>query len=87
MTGIAPVIDALNVILRHLGDLPEGPQVSALRDRALECVEEVAAWNAAGASSEMRHATMVRVLCLHIAANKVASSLRLEASPVAKARA
>ena len=75
MSAIAPVIDALHVILRRLGDLPEGPEVAELRDRALECIEETVAWNTAQVSSEGRNATMVRVLALHIAANKLASSL------------
>ncbi len=80
MSGIAPVIEAVNVILRRLGDLPDGPEVSALRDRALECIEEVVGWNAARPSTESRNATMVRVLTLHVAANKVASRLRVEAT-------
>jgi hypothetical protein len=80
VSGIAPVIEAVNVILRRLGNLPDGPEVSALRDRALECIEEVVGWNAARPSSESRNATMVRILGLHVAANKAASGSRLEAT-------
>jgi hypothetical protein len=78
VTGIAPVIDAVHVILRRLDDLPAGPEVADLRERALACIEEVVAWNAARTSTERRHATMVRVLVLHVAANKLASSLGFE---------
>jgi len=33
--GIALVIDAVNIILRHLGEMPDGPAVRELRVRAV----------------------------------------------------
>ena len=79
MTTIARVVDAVNVILRRLDDLPSGPEVAELRDRALGCIEGVVDGNTARPFSEVRDATMLRVLALHVATNRVASTLELHA--------
>jgi hypothetical protein len=64
--GIALVIDAANVILKHLGQIPDGAEARALRARALDCIQEVAAWRSAKPSVETREAMMKRVLALHV---------------------
>jgi hypothetical protein len=58
--------------------LPEGPEVSALRERALGYIEEVAMWSAERPSVEAREATMKNVLALHVAVKK----LRMDSPPV-----
>lgn len=69
--GLALVIDAVNVILRHLAELPDGPEVPELRDRALGYIEEVAMWNTSRPSVETREAMMKKVLALHVVVNKL----------------
>jgi hypothetical protein len=71
MRATALVIGAVNLALQHLGDLPEGPEVTALRKRALGYIEEVATWSAEQPSAQAREATMKNVLALHIAVTKV----------------
>jgi hypothetical protein len=42
--GIALFIDAVNVILKHLGDLPDGHEVHALRQKGLGYINEAVLW-------------------------------------------
>ncbi len=78
MNATALVIGAVNLVLKHLGDLPEGPEVTALRERALGYIEEAAMWSAEQPSAQVREATMKNVLALHIAVTK----LRMESPRV-----
>jgi|HubBroStandDraft_4_1064222.scaffolds.fasta_scaffold05481_7 hypothetical protein len=71
MTTIALVIGAVNIVLKHLEKLPGGPEVSALRERALGYIEEVAMWSTERPSVEVREATMKNVLALHVAVKKL----------------
>jgi hypothetical protein len=79
MTSIALVIGAVNIVLKRLGTLPGGPEVNALRERALGYIEEVAMWSAERPSVEVREATMKNVLALHVAVKKL---LRMDSPQV-----
>jgi hypothetical protein len=69
--GIALVIDAANVILRHLAEIPDGMEARALRERALECIKEATEWKVARPTVETREAMMKRVLALHVAVKRL----------------
>ncbi len=73
MRGIALVIEAVNVVLRHLGEIPEGPEASALRDEGLGYINEALLWKEAQPrpSVETRNALMKKVLALHVAVRKL----------------
>lgn len=66
MRGIALVIEAANVVLRHLSDLPDGDEARALREKTLDCIQEAAAWQSGKPSVQVREAMMKRVLALHV---------------------
>jgi hypothetical protein len=73
------VIGAVNIVLKQLRDLPEGREATALRERALAYIEEVAMWSAQQPSAQAREATMKNVLALHIAVKRLLmDSLRVE---------
>jgi hypothetical protein len=69
--GIALVIEAANVILRHLAEVPDGAEARVLREKALDCIQEVATWRSASPSAEIREAMMKRVLALHVEVRKL----------------
>lgn len=73
MRGIALIIDAVNIILRHLGELPDGPEVRELREKGLGYIGEAVLWKEArmGLSIVKREALMKKVLDLHIEMNKL----------------
>jgi len=70
MQGIALVIAAVNVILRHLGALPESAEVHELRERALGYINEVVMWSTTRPSAEQRDALMMKVLDLQVCVNR-----------------
>jgi hypothetical protein len=70
MQGIALVIAAVNVILRHLGALPESAEVHELRERAFSYINEVVMWSTSRPSAEQRDALMMKVLDLHVSVNR-----------------
>jgi hypothetical protein len=70
--GIALVIEAANVILRHLGEIPDGVEVRALREQTLDCIQEAAAWKSARPTAQIREAMMKRVLALHVEVKRLA---------------
>jgi len=71
--GFALVIDAVNVVLRHLGELPDGPEVRVLRDQALGYINEAVLWKDAHPrpSVEARDALMKKVLALHVTVKRL----------------
>jgi hypothetical protein len=69
MQGIALVIAAVNVILRHLGALPDGPEVRELRETALGYINEVVLWRTTLPSAAERDALMKKVLALSVSVN------------------
>jgi len=71
--GLALVIEAVNVILRHLAEAPDSPEVRELRERGLGYINEAVLWKDARPrpSVEMREALMKKVLGLHVAVNKL----------------
>lgn len=71
--GIALIIDAVNIILKHLGEKPDGPEARELRDRALGYINEAVLWKDARPrpSLQMREALMKKVLALHVEVNKL----------------
>jgi len=73
VSGIALVIEAVNVILRHMGELPDGPEVRELRHKALGYINEAVLWKDVRPrpSGEVRDALMKKVLVLHVAVNKL----------------
>jgi hypothetical protein len=70
MQGIALVIAAVNVILRHLDALPDGPEVRELRATALGYINEVMLWTTTLPSIETRDALMKKVLALHVSVSR-----------------
>ena len=71
MRAMELVIGAVNVILKQLGELPDGPEARGLRERALGYIQEAAMWNTARPSIEMLEATMKNVLFLHVVVRKL----------------
>ena len=73
MRGLALVIEAVNIILRHLGELPDGPEVRELRHRGLGYINEAVLWKDVRPqpSVEMRESLMKKVLVLHVAVRKL----------------
>ena len=73
MRGLALVIEAVNIILRHLGELPDGPEVRELRGRGLGYINEAVLWKDVRPqpSVEMRESLMKKVLVLHVAVRKL----------------
>jgi hypothetical protein len=71
--GIALIIDAVNIILKHLGEKPDGPEVHELRERALGYINEAVLWKDARPrpSVEKREALMKKVLALHVEVKKL----------------
>lgn len=72
MRGIALVIEAANVILRHLGEIPDGVEARALREKTLDCIQEAAALKGAKPTAQTREAMMKRVLALHVEVKRLA---------------
>jgi hypothetical protein len=70
MQGIALVIAAVNVVLRHLGALPDDPEVRELRETALGYINEVVLWTTTLPSVEERDTLMKKVLALHVSVNR-----------------
>ena len=68
MRGLALVIEAVNVILRHVGELPECAERRELRERALGYINEAVLWRDARPrpSVQTREALMKKVLALHV---------------------
>jgi hypothetical protein len=62
------VIDAVSVILKQLDGAPDGPEVRALRARALDCVNEAVALRDTRPRlpAEQRDALMKKLLALHV---------------------
>jgi hypothetical protein len=77
VSAVALVIGAVNVILKHLAELPDGSEARALREQALGHIEEVARWNTSRPPVERRDATMKSVLALHVAVKKLAVRVQL----------
>ena len=75
MRGIAHIIDAVNIILRHLGEKPGGPEACELRDRGLGYINEAVLWRDARPrpTVQARVALMKKVLALHVAVKKLGS--------------
>lgn len=73
MRGIALIIDAANVILKHLGEMPDSPEVRDLRDKGLGHINEAVCWKDAKPrpTIQMREALMKKVLALHVEASKL----------------
>jgi hypothetical protein len=76
--GIKLIIDAANVILKHLGEMPDDPQARELRDKALGYIDEAVLWRDARPrpSVEKREALMKKVLALHIEVKNLGSGTR-----------
>jgi len=74
--GITLVIDAVNIVLRHLGEHPDGAEARELRDKALGYIEEVAMWSTAKPSVEKREALMKKVLALHVEVKRLSGGER-----------
>lgn len=83
MRGIALVIDAVNVILKHLGELPDGPEVHVLREKGLGYINEAVLWKDAQPrpSVQMREALQKKVLGLHVEVNKLWGGVRQSDGP------
>ena len=73
MRGLALVIEAVNVVLKHLAQMSDGPEVRELRDEALGCINEAVLWKdeQPRPTVQQRDTLMKKVLALHIAANKL----------------
>jgi hypothetical protein len=71
--GVALVIDAVNIILRRLDELPEQPAVRELRAKARGYIDEAVLWKSARPrpSVEKRELLMKKVLALHVEVNKL----------------
>ncbi len=78
MRGIALVIEAVNVILRHLAEAPDGQEVRELRERGLGYINEAVLWKDARPrpSVQARETLMKKVLVLHVAVNKLTGGER-----------
>jgi hypothetical protein len=90
MKGLSLVIDAVNVILRHLDEGPDGLEARELRSKALDYINEGLLWKDARPrpSVETREALMKKVLALHVAVRRLevpAASAQRETAPRASA--
>jgi hypothetical protein len=75
MHGIALLIDAVNIVLRHLGEVPDGPEKRELRERALGYINEAVLWRETRprAFVETRDGLMKKVLALHVDVTRLSS--------------
>ena len=71
MRGITLVIEAVNVILRHLAEAPDCPKVRELREKGLGYINEVVLWKSTMPPVEKRDTLMKNVLALHVAVNRL----------------
>ena len=71
MRGIALVIDAVNVVLRRLGELPDCAEARELQEKALGYINEVVLWKSTMPPVETRDTLMKEVLALHVAVNRL----------------
>jgi hypothetical protein len=78
MRGIALVINAVNIILRHLAEEPDCTAVRELRQTALGYINEVVMWRSTLPPVEEREALMTRVLALHVAVSKLGVARRVQ---------
>jgi hypothetical protein len=71
--GLALVIEAVNIILRHLGEMPDGAEARELRGKALGYINEAVLWKdlLPRPSVETRDALMKKVLVLHVEVSKL----------------
>jgi hypothetical protein len=58
--------DAIEIVLRRLGDLPPSPEVKDLRAKAEEYLCEVDGWSTSPPTAEARDKLMKRALGLHV---------------------
>ncbi len=73
MHGSALVVNAIHIVLRRLGELPENDETRELRDRGLDYINEAVVWTSNGEppSVETRETLMKKVLALYVTVNRL----------------
>jgi hypothetical protein len=67
----AVILDAIEIAVHELAKLPDSPESSALRTKALAFEETAKAWPHAPPTQEKRGAMMQSVLALHVEVMKL----------------
>jgi hypothetical protein len=65
------VLEAVDIVLRNLAELPDGADARKVREKALAYIKEAEGWRDHPPSVEKREALMKKVLGLHTAVSRL----------------